>query len=218
MNFKLIISVCLFFLLSFSLSAQTKVAPLTRKNVRITEKKPAVYIDFVKIEKRTVTETIGCVVQDCKPTTKTEKFDAVLLKFHNNSIWTIRLSIEAADTNGKFELKPLIGRKAPQFMAPDNIELDLEYGVEQINGEVRVIANLKRNLPYTNIAAVMTAIWLPSGRAVVFAVRREELRRNLQIFMPFKYDWEISDKNEGYDEPQHRAYFNWSQFENAAGL
>jgi hypothetical protein len=36
--------------------------------------------------------------------------------------------------------------------------------------------------------------------------------------MPFKYEWETSKKNEGYNEPEHRVYFNWSHFENAAGL
>jgi hypothetical protein len=45
-----------------------------------------------------------------------------------------------------------------------------------------------------------------------------KLRRNLQVFLPFKYEWETTEENRGYGEPEHRAYFGWAEFEKAAGI
>lgn len=216
MNLRLIL--CVIIICSFPLfvSCQTKKTDvLTQKNVRIDSKKPTVFLEFVKTEKRNE-EIIIAANSESTPVIRTEEIDAVILRLHNNSPWAIQLKT-GFDPFPKSELNTLQDKRLVQFFQPDS-EQELMYGVEVINAEAPVTANLRRKLPYIRSYSSYGDIWVASGQSVTFVVRREELRRNLQVFMPFRYEWETSETNKGYDEPQHRVYFNWSQFENAAGL
>ena len=219
MIYKLLISVCLVCLVAFLTLAQVRNANLeTRKSVHIDEKKPAVYLEFVKLGKRNFPKPCPSSSSENPCPRETEELETVWLRVHNNSRWAIQFRVlsESLSTDNS-ELKPLPDKRLV-ITPTKKSELELVYGVEPVNPEVPVKANLTKALPYTRIYWSITDVWLPSGESVVFVVRREELRRNLQVFLPFKYEWETSEKNRGYGEPEHRVYFTWDKFENAAGL
>jgi len=217
MSYRILISVGLIFLVAFSVFAQVKGVIIdTRKNTHIDEKKPAVYTEFVKLEKRI--ETVKYAANsEATPIIKTEEYEAVLLRVTNNSRWAIQFQIGFNEPFPNLELKPLQDKRLV-FTPSANTEVELIYGVEPINSEAPINAKLKWKVPYTRNYGSSTDFWLLSGQSVMYVVKREELRRNLEIFLLFRYEWETSEKNRGYEEPKHRVYFNWSQFENAAGL
>jgi hypothetical protein len=35
------------------------------------------------------------------------------------------------------------------------------------------------------------------------------------VYLPYKYEWETSQKEVGFEEPEHRAYFSWYKYEKA---
>lgn len=217
MIYKLLISVNLILFGVLSVFPQLRTDNIdTRKNTHIDEKKPAVYTEFVKLEKRS--ETINYApTSESAPIIKTEEYGAVLLRVINNSRWAIQFQIGFNEPFPKLELKPLQDKRLVSTPSA-NAEVELIYGVEPINSEVPINAKLRWKVPYIKNYGSSTDFWLLSGQSVTYVVKREELRRNLQIFLPFRYEWETSEKNRGYEEPKHHVYFNWSQFENAAGL
>lgn len=217
MTYRLSISVGLICCFVFSAFAQNRNAITdTRKNTHIDEKKPAVYTEFIKLEKRT--ETINyAATSESAPNLKTEEYEAVLLRVTNNSRWAIQFQIGFDEPFPKLELKPLQDKRLV-FTPSTNAEVQLIYGVEPINSEAPINAKLRWKVPYTKNYGSSTDFWLLSGQSVIYTVKREELRRNLQIYLPFRYEWETSEKNRGYEEPKHRVEYNWSQFENAAGI
>jgi hypothetical protein len=184
----------------FSAFAQNRNAITdTRKNTHIDEKKPAVYTEFIKLEKRT--ETINyAATSESAPNLKTEEYEAVLLRVTNNSRWAIQFQIGFDEPFPKLVLKPLQDKRLV-FTPSTNAEVQLIYGVEPINSEAPINAKLRWKVPYTKNYGSSTDFWLLSGQSVIYTVKREELRRNLQIYLPFRYEWETSEKNRGYEHP-----------------
>ncbi|CAN5126084.1 hypothetical protein BH20ACI1_BH20ACI1_31430 [soil metagenome] len=217
MSYKFLFSICLIILFAWQGCAQVRNDnSLTQKNVRLDEKKPTTYLEFVKIEKRV--ETISFAPSsEAKPITKTEEYEGVLMRVVNNSRWAIQFRAGFDNPAPKLELKPLQDKRLV-FIPLANAEVELVYGVEPINSEAPIPNKLTWKVPYTRIYGSVSSIFLLSGQSVVFVVKREEISRNLEIFVPFKYEWETSEKNAGYEEPEHRVYFTWAQFENAAGI
>ena len=218
MIYKLLISVCLVCLVAFLACSQVRNTNLeTRKNVHIDEKSPAVYLEFVKLGKRNFPKPCPSNSESlCLP--ETEEHETVWLRVHNNSPWAIQFRVLSDYLSIDYSESKSLPDKRLIYTPRKNSEFELVYGVEPVNPEVPVKVNLTKALPYTRIYSSYSDIWLLSGESVVFVVRREELRRNLQVFLPFKYEWETSEKNRGYGEPEHRVYFTWDKFENAAGL
>ena len=217
MAYRLLISAGLICCFVFSAFAQNRKSITdTRKNTHIDEKKPTVYLDFIRLEKRT--ETVKYAqTSESVPTYKTEEYEAVLLRVTNNSRWAIQFQMGFDEPFPKLELKPLQDNGLV-FTPSANTEVELVYDVEPISLQVPIDAKLRWKVPYRRIYGTITDFWLLSGQSVIFTVRREELRRNLQIFLPFRYQWEVSEKNRGYEEPKHHVNFDWNQFEKAAGI
>ena len=217
MTYKLIINAGLICCFVFSAFAQNRSGNIdTRKNTHVDEKKPAVYTEFVKLEKRS--ETINyALTSESAPILKTEEYEAVLMRVTNNSRWAIQFQVHFDDLFPKLELKPLQDKRLV-FTPSSNAEVELEYGVEQISSQTLITAKLRLKVPYTKVYSHTTDLWLFSGQSVIYVVKREELRRNLQIYLRFRYEWETSEKNRGYEEPEHRVKFDWGDFEKAAGI
>jgi hypothetical protein len=222
MNYKVLIYIGL---VSFTLTlisacnanvdVQKNARDITRENVRLDTQKPTAYLEFVKLDKRVDSEPYvpGRSSEDLEPAP--EEFEAVLLRIHNNSRWAMKFQMKSNSPDVETISLPDKG----QVQVPSaNAELELVYGVELVNPEAPSQISLKRAIPYVRLYRSVGDVWLPSGQSVVFIVRREELKRNLQVFLPFKFEWEISGQNKGYAEPQHRVYFARNEFEKAAGL
>jgi hypothetical protein len=220
MIYRLLISVGLICCFVFSASAQNRNAGIdTRKNVHINEKKPTVYLEFVKLGKRNVLKPTGSVSHNVPPKQEfpqTEEIETTWLRVYNNSRWAIQFQVDDNSlSTANTELRQLSDKRIVITPTKDS-ELELAYGVELVNSENSVKPDLGRAVPYSRFGG--TALWLASGESVVFLVKRAELKRNLQIFLPFKYEWETSEKNEGFGEPEHRVYFTWDKLEKAVGL
>ena len=220
MTYKLLISVCLVCFAAPPTLAQRRNSGVdTRRNVHIDESKPAVYLTFVKLGKRNFPKHIPSPDGHTAPEPQIEELETVWLRVHNNSRWAIQFQAftDSFLLASKAELEPLTDKRWVPTPKKDS-EIELVYGVEPVNSEAPVKANLTSALPYTRAYYSNTDVWLRPGESVVFVVRREELRKNLRVFLPFKYAWETTKKNTGYGEPEHRVYFDWADFDKAAGL
>lgn len=213
MNYKIFIYAGL---LSFvaALTFACKAQVDTWRKARIEPNKPTVYVEFVKLDKRVDTDPFNNRSSEDLPPPP-EEFEAVLLRVYNNSRLAIKFQTRAT-SQSNVEMKQLVGEGYVEVPLA-NAELELVYGVEPVFASMPVKAELKRKLPYIRLYSSCTDVWLPSGQSVVFVVRREELRENLQVFLQFKYEWEVSGQNKGVDEPEHRVYFRWWDFEKATG-
>lgn len=206
-----IIIVCVLLALTQS---HTKEAP-TLKTVRLHDNKPSVFLEFVKAGKLSV--YTGLVSSEGPSLPPTEVVEAVSLRLHNNSRGPIKVRMGFQEPTPKLEVTTSSDKRIV-YTPSQNIPVELIYGVEPVNTEVPLQIKLKQNLPYTRIYGSIVDLLIPSGQSVIFPVRREELQRNLQIFVPFEYEWETSEKIRYSDEPEHRVYFTWDRFENAAGI
>lgn len=185
-------------------------------SVRIDHNKPTVFLEFVKLGVRK--QPRGLLPGSEVVAVESSNIETVWLRVRNNSRWAIKFRAhEDSLAAGGAELTDL-PNQGTAFVPVKEAELELSYGVEPVNAEVPIKANLPRKLPYTRLYSSVSDVWLLPGTSTTFVVEREELRRNLQVFLPFKYAWEVSVKNRGYGEPEHRVYFTWDKFENAAGL
>ncbi len=220
MIYKLLISISLIYLFTLSALAQVRNPNIdTRKNTHIDEEKPAVYLEFVKLGKRNVLKPTGSVSHNVplkQELPQTEEVETVWLRVYNNSRWAIQFGVdENSLSNSNTELRQLSDSRIV-ITPTENSEFELAYGVELVNYESSIKPDLERAVPYVRFGA--TSLWLRSGKSVVFLVKRAELRKNIQIYLPFKYEWETSKKNEYYGEPEHRVYFTWNIFEKTVGL
>jgi hypothetical protein len=223
---KIIISVTLMICGAFSVSAQRKNAsPDTRKTVRIDETKPTVYLEFVKIgtcrhaESFTVLRENPC--ESKRTDIKTDTFEAVWLRLRNNSRWAIELkagNIYSSPKSEGYGLQDGRGRAG----ITDGVEMDIEYDVEAERGYDRIETEngtefklINVQAPYIERLGVSFQVFLPPGRSVVFAVKREHLAKYLRVFVQYVYEWETSEKISAFEEPKHRVYFSDYKLEKA---
>ena len=206
-------------------SAQRNRVRDTRKSVRLVEKKAAIYLEFVKLgtchraESFTVLSSRPC--ESKREDIRVDEFAAVWLRVHNNSRWAIGIKagnsyvVPMADG---FTLQD--GRTVTA--GSEGVDIDLQYDVEAERGYERVETAkgteyqfIDVKAPYIKRLGIFSQIWIPSGRSLIFAVRREYLAKHLMVYLPYKYEWETSQTNVGFEEPEHRAYFSWYKFQKA---
>jgi hypothetical protein len=206
-------------------SAQRKPFRDTRKSVRLVEKNPTIYVEFVKLgtchraESFTVLSSSPC--ESKRDDIQIDKFAAVWLRVRNNSRWAIGIKagnsyvVPMADG---FTLQD--GRTVTA--ASEGVDIDLQYDVEAERGYERVETAkgteyqfIDVKAPYIKRLGVFSQVWIPSGRSAIFAVKREYLAKHLSVYLPYKYEWETSQADVGFEEPEHRAYFSWYKFQKA---
>jgi hypothetical protein len=188
----------------------------TRKTVRIDEKKPTIYLEFVRTgtcryaQSSTVLSESPC--QSNRTDIKVDVFEAVWLRIRNNSRWSIEL--KAGNLYAQF--KPFVLQdKRVVSVLPDGFEIDAVYSVEAEQGYERIETEkgteykfIDVKAPYVAPFSVSARVFLPPGRSLIFAVKREHLTKHLKIFPTYKYEWETSEKDSGFDEPRHQVYFS----------
>jgi hypothetical protein len=227
MKLKILISMVLIMACAFAGAAQRKGARDTRKTVRLDEQKPAIYLEFVKVgtcrhaESFTVLTESPC--ESKRTDIRVETFEAVWLRVRNNSRWAIELkagNIYTPPHVEGFELQD--GRVVSA--TSEGVEIDVEYDVEAERGYERVETEkgveykfIEVEAPYIKRLGVSYQIFLPPGRSIIFAVKREYLAKHLSVFLPYVYEWETSKKHSGFEEPRHRVYFSWYKFQKALG-
>jgi len=206
-------------------SAQRKRVRDTRKSVRLVEKKPTIYLEFAKLGTCNRAESFsflsGSPCETKREDIQIDKFDAVWLRVRNNSRWAI--GIRAGNSYvfpmaDGFTLQD--GRTVTA--ASEGVDIDFQYDVEAERGYERVETTkgteyqfIEVKAPYIKRLGVFSQLWIPSGRSAVFAVKRDYLAKHLKVYLPYKYEWETSQAEVGFEEPEHRAYFSWYKFQKA---
>ena len=223
---KFLIIILLIICGASSVSSQRRNVPLdTRKTVRIDDKKPAVYLEFVKIGTCRHAESFTTLTENpCeskRTDIKVDTFEAVWLRLRNNSRWAIELkagNIYSSPKTEGYGLQDGRGRAG----ITDGVEMDIEYDIEAERGYDRIeTANgteykfIDIQAPYIKRLGVSFQVFLPPGRSVIFAVKREYLAKYLSVFVQYVYEWETSEKITAFEEPKHRAYFSDYKLEKA---
>lgn len=201
-----------------SVAAQRKPPGDTRESVRLDAKQPAVYLEFVKVGTCSHAQSFTTLTENpCESRRKditVDTFEAVWLRLRNNSRWAVELkagNIYMAPKTDGYRLQD--GRMITG--ASDGVEMDIEYDVEAARGyeEVETDKGTERKLitvqaPYIKRMSVAYQVFLPPGRSLVFAVKREYLAKHLSVFVQYVYEWETSEKHSAFEEPRHRVYFS----------
>ena len=94
---RLLTAVCLVFCFSGLIIAQSKSVTDTSKSVRINERRPTVFLQFVKAGICSQAESFTVLTENPCQSRRTDiavdKFDAVWLRLVNNTRWAIRIDI-----------------------------------------------------------------------------------------------------------------------------
>ncbi|HKQ99991.1 MAG TPA: hypothetical protein VJT09_04920 [Pyrinomonadaceae bacterium] len=222
---KFLASLLLLFGGAMMAAAQGRPVLDTRKSVRIDVKKPAIYLEFVRVgtcsRAKTFTVLKENPCQSKREDVSVDTFDAVWLRARNNSRWSIELktgNIYPSPKTDGYALQD--GRMVAGIT--DGVEMDVEYDVEAERGYERVETAkgveykfIDVQAPYISPLAIGFQVFLPPGRSVVFAVRREHLAKFLSVFLRYVYEWETSAKESAFEEPRHRVYFSYYKLEKA---
>jgi hypothetical protein len=128
----------------------------------------------------------------------------VRLRMYNNTIWHISvITGELYPPRKTIKLENGINT----YAAPNDSELSLQYRVE------------KWALPWENVKVPKIAYpdngfsnWIASQDSILFSVPTEYLRTNLQVFVRFEYEWEITKKGHTINDPEHRVSFRGIDF------
>lgn len=126
---------------------------------------------------------------------------------------------------GSFETRSKTSRTLPTGpllrALRDGVEVSMCHGVEELKryeiqlarkGERKKQESIKgsdRQVGY-DTGDVFSSAWLPSGSSVIFSVPREQLSKNLAVFVRFNYEWEYGNRTFRTNEPEHRVYFRAS--------
>jgi len=148
-----------------------------KSGARVRADKPTVYLEYV-----------------CQDKNK------VYLRMYNNTIWHISVVADDLYYPSKTPIKLRNGINT--YAAPNDKEISLQYRIE------------KWALPSENVEVPKVAYsdngfsgWIASQDSILFSVPTEYLRKDLQIFVRFNYEWEVTKKGHTINDPEHRVSF-----------
>lgn len=123
----------------------------------------------------------------------------VYLRMYNNTIWHISVVTDELYPP-KMPIKLRNGVNT--YAAPNDKEISLHYRVE------------KWALPWEDVKVPRIAYpdsgfsnWIASQDSILFSVPVEYLRKDLQAFVRFEYEWEVTKKGYTINDPEHRVSF-----------
>jgi hypothetical protein len=144
---------------------------------RVKADKPTVYLDYV-----------------CQDREK------VYLRLYNNTVWHISVTTSETYYPSKTPIKLRNG--VSTYAAPDDKNISLQYRVEKYAlpwENVRV-----PKIKYADNGAIS---WVASEDSILFSVPVEYLRKDLQVFVTFNYEWEITEQGYSINDPEHRISY-----------
>lgn len=148
-----------------------------KSGARVKADKPTVYLEYVCQDKK-----------------------KVYLRMYNNTVWHISVVADDLYYPSKTPIKLRNGIST--YAAPNDKEISLQYRVE------------KWALPSETVEVPKVAYsdngfsdWIASQDSILFSVPIEYLRKDLQIFVRFEYEWEVTKKGYTMNDPEHRVSF-----------
>lgn len=217
--------------------SQSKAVNDTNKTVLIDETKPAVYLEFVKTGKCTKDNLNFNFGNLCESKSKgTYTFDAFWIRLVNNTRWTIGVKVEKGATRANsnavsVESTASVNEKGEteyvaKMLAKDGAEMDVVYKAESETGcdfgeeapKGQICKRRETPLPYIPLPPISSSLFVLSGQAIIFPVNREHIKKYINLYVIYNFEWEYSGK---YFQPtphydlQHRVYFGWFELETA---
>ena len=143
---------------------------------------------------------LGYVCQDKKK---------VYLRMYNNSVWHLIVTTDELYYPSKTPIKLRYGVNT--YAAPNDREVSLQYRVE------------KWALPWEHVKVPEAprpdngfSGWIASQDSILFSVPAEYMRKDLQVFVTFNYEWEATKKGPPISGPEHRVSFRGIDLPDAA--
>lgn len=155
--------------------AQESPSRSKQSNILIDRQKPAVQITFERLEAQ-----------------------YVLLRLHNNTRWWIGVPTEGPCISSTTTSGPCLELSRLRIIDGHRVEMkylgeaDNGFRVGRIgpNGEPLVIKRIEvRSDPFLSLGYYKMS-QLASGHSALFLVMREHLAENLNIYVPFVYEWD----------------------------
>jgi hypothetical protein len=190
----------------------------TYKTIRINPQKQSIYLEYVK--------TGTCFngnyfttlqVGPCERKSELDQeFVAVWLRFVNNTRWAV--SLEIRKSAPQFERGIIISNKSAATAADSGTDWDIYYKVDSETGcdfhseapKDDICKRRETPIPDNPRPPMSGTIFVRSGESVIFAVRREHLKKYLFITTFFRYEWEYADSiHSSIEMPKHSVDFSW---------
>jgi hypothetical protein len=124
---------------------------------------------------------------------------SVYFRMYNNTIWHILVTTgELYPPKTQIKLQNGVNT----YAAPNDRAISLHYRVENwaLPGE-----NVK--IPQIAYPHGGFSNWIASQDSILFSVPIEYLRKDLQVYVRFNYEWETNKRGNTINDPEHRVYF-----------
>jgi hypothetical protein len=149
----------------------------SKSDGQVKYEKPSVYIDYVCQDKHNVQ-----------------------LRMFNNTIWA--LSIESNQLYNYTSKTIKISNGKEFYAMPNDKVVSLFFQVDKFS-----LPSKKVNIPKLSRADSSSNNWIASDDSILFSVSTEYLRKDLQIYVKFNYEWELSKSGFIVGSPEHRISF-----------
>jgi len=200
-----------------SASAQCKAPCGTEIGITLMKDKPTIHITFERMGRLRPTPTRLAAAdkrREMLDDQDKEGVQVVWLRLHNNSRWAINFATDSLYVGSTITPIRLCDGRGALGLRTD-VAVNARYEIEAVRGYESVQTSngglLIRSpvdapkVPVLNRSDMYSTSWLPAGGSVIFSVPREHLAKQLAIYVPYTYEWEVRS-----DEPQHRVYFRAS--------
>jgi hypothetical protein len=127
--------------------------------------------------------------------------EQVWFRLHNNTRFSLAVRTVSFYRNrgGKVGL----GDGNLTSVLPADVEIrTLHYYVEKDDPSSKHVSAPEVGYPDSYFVS-----WIPAGNSILFAVPSSRLRPGLSVYVPFQYEWELSEQLIFNGEPEHRVYF-----------
>jgi hypothetical protein len=223
-----LISILVLILQAFAIGAygKDKRSPDTYKTVRINPQRQSIYLEYVKTGmcfNGNYYTTIRVGPCDRKSELD-EEFAAVWLRFVNNTRWAVALEIRKSAP--KYERGLMVSKELTVTAADNGTEWDIYYSVDTETGcdfhaeapKDMVCKRRETPIPDNPRPPLSGTIFVRSGESIVFAVKREHLKKYLLIRTFFSYEWEHTNSSiQSIEMPKHSVDFSWFDLEVSLG-
>ncbi len=212
-------------LLALIAPAQSKTASKTTdskdsyKTVRIDPTKQPVYLEFVKTgtcHNANYYTALRMAPCDKKPFEyNDEEFEAVWLRFVNNTKWA--LGLETRKSQPRDEEGLMLTEELLVMAANNAAEFDIYYDVRTDTGCIDegplIVGCRKREatiIPDNPRPPISGRVFVKPGESLVFAVKRVHLAKYLNVLVSYSFEWEHTDTSiQTIIMPRHTVRFGW---------
>jgi hypothetical protein len=124
----------------------------------------------------------------------------IYLRMYNNTTWHISVTTDELYYPSKKPIKLLNGVNT--YATPNDKEISLQYRVEKY-----ALSSESINVPKVNYSDNGFSSWIAARDSIFFSVPVKYLRKDLQIFVRFNYEWEITRQGDTINAPEHKVSF-----------